>query len=208
MKILGIVGSQRREGNTASLTAEALRAAQEQGAETELLFLSDYAIGPCRGCDRCLHNHRCTIDDDMQSLYPRLLSSDGIILGSPAYFYTMSGTMKQMLDRCYCFEAFADHDRSVWLGIGEIIGPKYAVVLAVSGQESPEDMGCTIDAMSNGLASLGWRVVDTAAARGYFEAGTVAADKGVMQRAARAGTRLARTVALKQRVQRELSETV
>ncbi|MCF7944335.1 MAG: flavodoxin family protein [Spirochaetia bacterium] len=205
MYIIGIVGSPRKKGNTAVMMKEALKAAESQGAETELIFLDDFAIEECRGCDSCLHTHRCIINDDMQKLYPRLLSSDGLILGSPAYFYGMSGLMKMMMDRCYCFEAFADDDRSVWLGIGEVLGPKYAAVLAVSGQTAIEDMGCTLEGMEKGLASLGWRLVDSVAARGYFEAGDVAVDKAVMKRVSLAGSRLAGTIALKERTERELT---
>ncbi|MCF7945319.1 MAG: flavodoxin family protein [Spirochaetia bacterium] len=205
MNIIGIVGSRRKKGNTAVMVKEALKAAESQGAETELIFLDDFTIEECRGCDSCLHTYRCVIKDDMQKLYPRLLSSDGLILGSPAYFYGMSGLMKMMMDRCYCFEAFAEDDRSVWLGIGEVLGPKYAVVLAVSGQTAIEDMGCTQEGMEKGLASLGWRVVDSAAARGYFEAGDAAADKALIKRVSLAGYRLAETIALKERTERELA---
>ena len=51
MKILGIAGSKRKKGNTSILLKEALKAAQKEGAETELIFLGDYTIKDCLGCE-------------------------------------------------------------------------------------------------------------------------------------------------------------
>jgi multimeric flavodoxin WrbA len=51
MKILGIAGSKRKKGNTSILVQEALKAAQKEGAKTELIFLGDYSIMDCLGCE-------------------------------------------------------------------------------------------------------------------------------------------------------------
>jgi len=41
------------------------------------------------------------IKDDMQKVYPRLLEADAIILGSPVYFWSVSGQAKTFMDRTY-----------------------------------------------------------------------------------------------------------
>ncbi|MTI83870.1 MAG: flavodoxin family protein [Firmicutes bacterium] len=79
--------------NTSSLVQEAIAAAQEEGVETELIFLGDYLIQDCTGCEGCKDTFKCVIDDDMQKIYPLLLEADGIILGSPTYFYNISADM-------------------------------------------------------------------------------------------------------------------
>ena len=52
MKILGLVGSYRKGGNSDILAKEALMAAEEQGADVELLYLTDHRIEPCQGFAR------------------------------------------------------------------------------------------------------------------------------------------------------------
>lgn len=102
MRLLGIVGSPRRDGNTQRLVAGALTSAEKAGASVELVFLSDYEIHPCQGCLRCYPKGRrqCTIhDDDMADLVGRMQESDVWILGTPVYCYGPTGQFKIFLDR-------------------------------------------------------------------------------------------------------------
>ena len=50
-RVLGIVGSPRRGGNTDILVDEVLAGAEEVGALTGKVILSDLEIAPCRACD-------------------------------------------------------------------------------------------------------------------------------------------------------------
>jgi multimeric flavodoxin WrbA len=196
MKILGIVGSKRKKGNTSVLVNRALEKAKEAGAETELIFLGDYAIKGCSGCEGCKKTRRCVIDDDMQKLYPLLLEADGVILGSPTYYYNVSSDVKAFLDRCYCFEVFAEDDRSIWLSLNEALGIKYASVIAVCEQHSEEDMGPTAEVMAKSLEALGYRVVDKVKAFGLFAQGAALKDERSLEKADRAGERLVKTLKL------------
>lgn len=101
MKVLGIVCSPRKGGNTGILVQEALAGAKESGAEIELLRISEMKIGPCDGCMTCHQTGECRIKDDMQKVYEKLLAADGIILGSPVYFWSVSGQTKTLMDRTY-----------------------------------------------------------------------------------------------------------
>jgi len=103
VKILGILGSPRKNGNTQILIKEALSAAEEAGAKTDLLNITDRDIRPCKGCHACFKElGRCQTDDDMQTIYPRLLEANGIIIGTPVYFANVSGQTKVFMDRTYC----------------------------------------------------------------------------------------------------------
>ena len=197
MKIIGIVGSQRKKGNTSTLVQQALKPFKEQGAETELIFLGDYEIKSCNGCEGCKKTFKCVIEDDMQKIHPLILDADGVILGSPTYFYNVSADMKAFLDRCYCFEVFDEDDCSVWMGINEVLGRKYAAVIAVCEQYNDEDMGCTAEVMRKSLEGLGCRVVDTIKAFGFFKAGQVLQSEKIMAQARRAGERLFKTLKLR-----------
>ena len=101
MKILGIVCSPRKAGNTEILVSEALAGAKESGAEAELLRISDMNIAACDGCETCHQTGECRIKDDMQKIYKKLLTADGIILGSPVYFWSVSSQAKTLMDRTY-----------------------------------------------------------------------------------------------------------
>ena len=99
MKILGLSCSPRREGNTEILIDEALRGAKQEGAEVELYSVSNKEIKPCDGCGTCYEKGECRIKDDMQGLYHKLLEADGIIFGTPIYFYSMAAQAKTVIDR-------------------------------------------------------------------------------------------------------------
>ncbi len=53
VKVLGIVGSPRRGGNTEILVKTALESASKAGAETEMIRLCEKVVGPCDGCASC-----------------------------------------------------------------------------------------------------------------------------------------------------------
>lgn len=99
MKILGLSCSPRKSGNTEILVGEALNGAQKEGAEVELFSLSGKEIRPCDGCYTCLETGKCHINDDMQAVYQKLIEADGIIFGTPIYFYSMTGQAKALIDR-------------------------------------------------------------------------------------------------------------
>ncbi|MDD5288528.1 MAG: flavodoxin family protein [Dehalococcoidales bacterium] len=103
MKVLGIVCSARKGGNTEVLVNEALASAQEAQAETELISVVNKTIAPCDGCNSCRQTHTCHIKDDMQPIYEKLEKADAIILGSPVYFGSVSAQAKAIMDRTYAF---------------------------------------------------------------------------------------------------------
>ncbi|HHW60361.1 MAG TPA: flavodoxin family protein [Syntrophomonadaceae bacterium] len=206
MKILGVVGSPRKKGNTSILMQEALKPFKMNNIETKLVFLDDYNISDCRGCEGCKKTYKCVIDDDMQKLYPDILDSDAIILASPTYFYNISADMKAFIDRCYCFEVFDQEDRSVWMGLNEALGVKYAAVIAVSEQENEEDMGFTAAAMQKFLEALAYRVVSIVKAPHLFKAGEALNNKKALEDAKQAGEKLLKFLQLKEKIKMQLSD--
>jgi multimeric flavodoxin WrbA len=99
VRVLGVAASPRR-GNTGILVRAALLGAAEvPGVVTEYVSLAGRAIAACDGCDRCLQQGGCVLDDDMQPLYGRLLEADAIILGTPVYFGSMSALCKAFMER-------------------------------------------------------------------------------------------------------------
>ncbi|MDP6825211.1 MAG: flavodoxin family protein [Dehalococcoidales bacterium] len=86
MKVLGTVGSPRKNGNSEMLAAYSLRAVAEEGLVTEIIPLGDLDIRPCNACMVCSREERCSIEDDLFPIYLRMKEADGIILATPVYF--------------------------------------------------------------------------------------------------------------------------
>lgn len=99
VKIMGIVGSPRKKGNTNYLVKEALKAAGKLGVETELINMCDIEIEPCVACDICKSTGECAIYDDVPNLLDKLTDSQGVIFGSPVYFGSMTSQLKMLIDR-------------------------------------------------------------------------------------------------------------
>lgn len=104
MKILGVVASCRKLGNTEILVKEALMAAQEKGAEVDIIRWNDYSIFPCEGDAQCLFGTKvCKFKnkDDFDYLLNRLYEFDAVIFGAPCYFLEVQAIIKQFIDRLF-----------------------------------------------------------------------------------------------------------
>ena len=99
MKILGLSFSPREQGNTELLLDRVLGGAAQLGAEPTLYRVAGKNISPCDGCGSCFKSEGCHIQDDMQELYERMLEADGIVFGTPVYFYGMTAQGKAVIDR-------------------------------------------------------------------------------------------------------------
>ncbi len=108
MKILGIVGSPRKGGNTDTLVARVLEGARSKGAEVERVHLQGLNIHPCQGAFSCEARKGCVLPDDMQPLYKKLQQADGIVMGTPVYVRNASGMLVNFIDRCRPFISFLD----------------------------------------------------------------------------------------------------
>jgi multimeric flavodoxin WrbA len=100
MKVLGIMGSPRRKSNTEMLLYKALEGAEAAGAEVEEVLVSKLKISPCLEIYACRKDGNCTIKDDMQLLYEKLMETDHVIFASPIFFYGITSQAKAIVDRC------------------------------------------------------------------------------------------------------------
>ena len=146
--ILGICGSARKKGNTATLLREVLAAT---GLESELVFLSDLNIGFCSGCLSCMqHKGACAKKDDMQGLLDKMLGAQALVLGSPNYYYDVSGLMKNMIDRSIAssYRGIGEYTGMAWHGWQPFSGRAGAVVLcqaAFGAEKALETFKCFAD---------------------------------------------------------------
>mgnify|MGYP003806565639 CR=1 FL=1 len=150
LKILGINASPRGSNSqTLRLVKRALEGAEESGAETELVDLCRLDIKYCNACAVCFAKGRCIHEDDFVELYQKILNADGLILGSPNYFHTVTAQMKTMLDRM----ADAVHC--------QLLTDKYGCSVATAGSPSSNEV---TDYLNKILVGFGANVVGQAGA--------------------------------------------
>ena len=102
MKVTAFNGSPHADGNTAILLRAALAPIAAAGIDTELVQVGGTAIHGCRACMQCAvrKDRRCAFNDDpFNAMLETMLASDGILLGSPSYFSSVTPELKALIDR-------------------------------------------------------------------------------------------------------------
>ncbi|WP_292370670.1 flavodoxin family protein [Methanoregula sp. UBA64] len=142
MKVVGILGSPRPDGNTATLLCHVLEGAAAQGATTTTIAAYRLAVRACTNCDACKRTGKCAINDDMQEIYQRISESDVVIFASPNYMGGISGHLKPVIDRLYRYFTVT--------GTGELattIFPSKKAALLIT-QNSPGDNRYYVEAFT------------------------------------------------------------
>ena len=101
--VIGVAGSARRNGNSATLMRAALKGAASAGEDTSEIYLNGLLFKGCQGCVKCSLKGRCILNDDLTSAMEELRAADGWVLAAPIYFDSVSGQMKTFFDRCHTF---------------------------------------------------------------------------------------------------------
>jgi len=102
MKVLAINGSPRKDGNTHILVNRVFNELKKNGINTEMIQLGGEKVRGCSACNLCRKNknRRCVIEDDIiNNCIEKMLTADGIIIGSPTYFSNVTTEIKALLDR-------------------------------------------------------------------------------------------------------------
>ncbi|MCW4017160.1 MAG: flavodoxin family protein [Candidatus Bathyarchaeota archaeon] len=147
MKILGLVGSPRRGGNTDLLISAVLYGAGAGNNDIDKAYLYDADIMPCVDCRGCKkENFQCTLKDDMKQLYPKLEEADVIVFGTPLYWYGSTGKMKLFIDRLRPYVAS-----------GKLKGKK--AVIVVPAEEGAEACNCLVQMFELSFKYLGMEFV-------------------------------------------------
>lgn len=188
MKIIALNGSRRKRGNTAIMIESILAPSIQGGAEAETLFLGDYDIGACTGCEACARSWDCIIKDDFAGIAQKMDEADAIIFASPTYWYSVTSDMKRLIDRCYSLVQFPV-SRKDWIGKYDGTG-KLCVTAAICEQHEIANMGNTLTLLTDFAKDIGLDVVDSVAGLGCFEAGSIKSNPNLLQEAETAGEKL------------------
>ena len=125
-KVLVLLGSPRKKGNSATLAERIAEGARSAGARTETIYIQGLKIAPCKSCYACQRpkSRGCSIKDDMQGVYEKLIDADAWVIASPVYWFTLSAQTKLWMDRSFALlpraeEAFAGKRIAVAMSYGD-----------------------------------------------------------------------------------------
>ena len=114
-KVLILMGSPRKNGNTNMLCDEFIRGAEDAGHETEKIIIVDKKLNGCLGCNGCQRNGgTCVQKDDMTEIYEKILAADTVVLASPIYYYTWTAQLKLVIDRTYALLSTM-HNKKIYM---------------------------------------------------------------------------------------------
>jgi multimeric flavodoxin WrbA len=183
-RILVVIGSPRRKGNSAALAQQVAAGAKAAGAKVETVFLHGMDIRPCTACDACRKKLKkdCIIPDDMKGLYPKMKAADGIVIASPIYWFTVSAQTKLFMDRWYALGGDDGY---------ELAGKKFAIVLAYADAD-PFTSGAVnaLRTFQDAFNFIGAEMVGTVYGSAW-KAGEIKKNKGLMEAAFALGRKIA-----------------
>jgi multimeric flavodoxin WrbA len=179
MKVLGISGSMRKDGNTAILVKEILSKCEESGIKTKFISLAGKKIQPCLGCEKCKEKKWCVIEnDDWGDIVKEVMDCDVLIIGSPTYYFDICGHLKNFIDRTYSLY----HDR-------KLAGRK-GVAVAVHAHNGATR---TIQTLEGFLSTHEFSSLGSVKGEGYHE-GDVKKDKDAIAKAHKTADKIIRLV--------------
>ena len=137
-KILVLLSSPRKKGNSAALANEIVKGAESEGANVETVRLHGMDISPCQACYACQKKDSkgCAIDDEMQTIYLKLLEYNTWVIASPVYWFTMSAQAKLFMDRCFAFPAYSKKSLE-----NAFVGKQIGIAMSY-GDTDPFNSGC------------------------------------------------------------------
>ena len=123
-KVLILLGSPRKNGNSAALAERIGAGAESAGARVESLYINGMDIKPCQACWGCQKpdSHGCVINDEMQLVYPKLIEADAIVIATPVHCFNMSTQTKLWMDRCFALMSYKGERRRQRVGIAIAYG--------------------------------------------------------------------------------------
>ena len=96
---LAINGSPRPGSNTGKMLSAFAEAAKKHDISVRIVELRKMKLAMCRGCLNCFKTGRCVHDDGINELMAEIEAADGLILGSPVYYGSVTAQLKTFMDR-------------------------------------------------------------------------------------------------------------
>lgn len=103
-KVVAVVGSYRKGGNTDSVVEAILAGAREKGAETETIHLIERPIEFCTNCRQCTQTAgeergECAQQDGLEALLAEIDAADAVVLASPVNYGNVTAIFRRFMER-------------------------------------------------------------------------------------------------------------
>ena len=106
-KVLLLNGSPHANGCTATALEEMVKVFSREGIETEIIQVGNKDIRGCVSCGYCSDNDKCVVNDLVNEVAPKFEAADGLVVGSPVYYASPSGTILAFMDRLFYSTGFS-----------------------------------------------------------------------------------------------------
>ncbi|MDR1966599.1 MAG: flavodoxin family protein [Synergistaceae bacterium] len=181
-KMTILLGSPRRNGNSATLASSLAAGAAEAGYEVQSIWVNGLKITGCIDCRRCWTNGtHCFLNDDMKSVYSAIDLSSVIAFASPLYFYSWSAQIKPVWDRLLPY--FSPNSKVDARG-------RRAVLISVAGDSSASCFDGLKKSFKLACDFAGWKIAGEILAYGLHAAGDASGRKEWLDKAFGLGKKL------------------
>ena len=108
MRIVTVLGSPRRHGNTAKALGWVEDQFRTDRHEVDHVNILDYNVAGCRECLVCKKGgtELCAVGDDAIGLFERMANSDLVLIAAPVFCWGFPAQIKTLIDRTYCLMDF------------------------------------------------------------------------------------------------------
>jgi putative NADPH-quinone reductase len=188
-RVVGLACSPRVGGNTDLMLDSALEGAVKEGASTEKIEVARLDINPCRACNGCFKTGKCVQKDDMQELYPKLLSYEGIILAAPIFSMNLAAQAKMLIDRLQCCWA-KKYVLKEHVVAEDKRGGRRALWLSAAGLNRPNIFDCALVTVKYSFAMLEITRRERVTYYNVDEKGAIKSVPGALEECKAAGARM------------------
>ncbi|MDD2889893.1 MAG: flavodoxin family protein [bacterium] len=193
MKILGIIGSPHKNGNTDILVSKVLQGIKSKNTVWGKIYLNDLNLIPCKACFKCSKNGKCILKDDFNSLLNKIRQADIIILGSPVYCETVTAQTKILIDRTDSSQVIVAKlkgktilkRRTEWNTYN-----KRGIIICIGDLSPMKEIKQASSVMKRLFGDLNIKIVDEILARGLTKSGDVLKNSTLLNKAIKVGTKI------------------
>ncbi|MBF0410637.1 MAG: flavodoxin family protein [Candidatus Riflebacteria bacterium] len=182
-KIISFLGSPNKNGNTSILVNRAIQGAVSKKADVREFYLNSLVLKGCQACMSCRKTRWCAVKDDARQILEDIPDCDGIIFGTPVYMFEMTGQMKLLIDRFFCY---LNDDFTHRLGEG-----KDCIFIFSQGNADEKAFLPYFTSVSKAMQMLGFNVKKIIIGNGLTKLGMVKDRPELLEQAYQAGQMLA-----------------
>lgn len=131
--VVAVIGSERPNGDTASVVESGRGFLESQGIRLEIVRLAEHVIGTCGPCGDCnVRTERCEVDDDVCVIVDRLVAADGIIFAVPVHGFGTASLLQTFIERAGVGHLRFERPLANKVGGVVVVGRRYSHMEVVS----------------------------------------------------------------------------